>query len=193
VAERLGTRRIRVFSYYPPAGTPQSGYGAFVEEAARRLAKLAERAKSGGFLLLLENEKDIVGDTIARCAALLQAVQSDALRFLWDPANFVQVGEARPTSDGWDMLRPHLAYVHIKDARLTDGAVVSPGEGDGQVTELLAALVAQGYLGFLSLEPHLVVAGQSGGFTGQTGMRHAASSLRSLMAATGCVERVLAA
>lgn len=188
VAERLGTRRIRIFSYYPPAGTPQSDYGSFTEEAAARLGRLAEKASAAGFLLLLENEKDIVGDTIERCAALMHQVAGDSLRFLWDPANFVQVGEAHPTTDGWASLSPYLSYVHIKDARFPDGAVVAAGEGDGEVGQLLHALVACGYQGFLSLEPHLVVAGRAGGFTGETGMRHAVASLRRVMGEVGCAE-----
>jgi len=188
VAERLGTRRLRIFSYYPPPGTPQAEYGSFVEEAAARLGRLADKAAAAGFLLLLENEKDIVGDTIERCVALMHQVAGASLRFLWDPANFVQVGEAHPTTNGWDRLSGYLSYVHIKDAAFADGAVCAAGEGDGEVRELLRKLVACGYQGFLSLEPHLVVAGKAGGFTGETGMRHAAASLRSLMAETGCIE-----
>ena len=34
LAERVGTRLIRVFSFYPPKGTPETGYGAFLVEAA---------------------------------------------------------------------------------------------------------------------------------------------------------------
>jgi sugar phosphate isomerase/epimerase len=191
VAGRLGTHRIRIFSFYPPPGTPQSAYGGFVEEAATRLARLAHKASSAGVLLLLENEKDIVGDTIERSAALLRSAAGPSLRFLWDPANFVQVGEAHPTTDGWDLLGPYLSYVHIKDARFPDGAVVAAGEGDGEVRKLLVTLEASGYRGFLSLEPHLLVAGQAGGFTGETGMRHAAASLRRLMSETRCLESAL--
>ena len=78
--------------------------------------------------------------------------------------------------------------VQVKDARFVDGVVLAAGEGGAEVQQLLSTLRESGYQGFLSLEPHLAVAGHAGGFTGDSGMRHAAASLRHLMAETGCVE-----
>ena len=62
------------------------------------------------------------------------------------------------------------------------------GGGDGQVRELLENLRDVGYIGFLALEPHLLIAGQSGGFSGAEGMKMAADALRGLMAEVGCLE-----
>jgi len=187
-AERLGTRRIRIFSFYPPDTSTNAHYGDYVELAATRLARLAEMARRDGFELLLENEKGIVGDTPERCQALLAHAGSTALRFLWDPANFVQVGVTAPMTQGWPLLKDKIGYVHIKDARATDGGVTPAGEGDGQVAELLGALRDAGYHGFLSLEPHLAIAGHSSGFSGTEGMARAASALRTLMAEADCIE-----
>jgi hypothetical protein len=61
---------------------------------------------------------------------------------------------------------------------------------DGQVQELLAALAAAGYQGVLALEPHLAIAGRSGGFSGVEGMTIAVKALRKLMSETGCQEIV---
>lgn len=188
IAERLGTNIIRVFSFYPPDTSSNERYDEYVDESAARLSKLAAVAQERGFLLLLENEKEIVGDTVARCHALLQAVESSALRFVWDPANFVQVGEARITQEGWPLLGDYVAYVHVKDAVLSDGSVRPAGEGDGQVPELLTKLRESGYEGILSLEPHLTIAGHSSGFSGGEGMGRAVKALRRVMADTGCQE-----
>ena len=187
-AQQLGTRRIRVFSFYPPDTSTNAHYDEYIDLAATRLARLAEMARRDGFELLLENEKGIVGDTAERCQALLSRARSSALRFLWDPANFVQVDVAEPMTQGWPLLGDEIGYVHIKDARVADGAVTPAGEGDGQVAELLAALRDAGYRGFLSLEPHLAVAGHSSGFSGAEGMARAAGALRTLMAEAGCIE-----
>jgi sugar phosphate isomerase/epimerase len=48
-------------------------------------------------------------------------------------------------------------YVHIKDARIVDGAEVYTycGEGDGRVKEIVGDLLAHGYDGGFSIEPHL--------------------------------------
>lgn len=188
IGEKLGTRRVRIFSFYPPDTSTNARYDEYVDEAAARLARLAERAGSAGFVLLLENEKGIVGDTIARCHALVSKVNNPHLRFLWDPANFVQVGEERVTERGWGTLSPYLGYVHIKDAQLADGKVRAAGEGDGQIPELLTRLKEAGYEGVLALEPHLAVAGHSSGFSGADGMAYAVRALRKVMAEVGCSE-----
>jgi sugar phosphate isomerase/epimerase len=115
--------------------------------------------------LLHENEKGIYGDTPARCLDIVESVGSHRLRLAWDAANFVQCG-FRPYADGYRMLRPYLEYIQIKDALLDTGRVVPAGAGDGQVRETIAALHADGYDGFFSLEPDLAEASNVGGFSG---------------------------
>ena len=181
IGDALGTRRVRIFSFYPPDTSSNAHYDQWVEESVSRLARLAEMAARRGFVLLLENEKAIVGDTIRRCHAIVSAIDIPHLRFLWDPANFVQVSESEPTERGWPLLGPYVAYVHIKDALVANGSVRAAGEGDGQIPELLDRLRRTGYRGFLSLEPHLAVAGHSSGFSGPAGMAYAAGRLRSLL------------
>ena len=188
IAEAVGTRYVRIFSFYPPDTSSNARYDDYVEEAVARLTRLAGLAQREGFYLTLENEKGIVGDTIARCQALLAGVNNPHLVFAWDPANFVQVGEARVTERGWPLLGRYVGYVHIKDAVLADGSVRPAGEGDGQVGELLAKLKEAGYQGFLALEPHLTIAGHSSGFSGPDGLARAVEALRRLMARYGCEE-----
>lgn len=188
IGRALGTRRIRIFSFYPPDISTNAHYDQHLPETIDRLGALARQAEQEDVLLLLENEKDIVTDTPERCAAVLKAIDSPYLRFAWDPANFVQVGVAQPFSRGWDLLKPYIGYVHIKDAMLATGAVRPAGEGEGQVRELLLALKEMNYRGVLALEPHLKIAGHSGGYSGAEGMTVAAAALRKLMAETGCQE-----
>jgi sugar phosphate isomerase/epimerase len=189
VAEALGTRRVRIFSFFPPARHNNLNYDNYLQEAISRLAQLTKMAQREGFQLVLENERDIVGDTVERCHAILSAIDNPHLRFLWDPGNFILVGEAEPTERGWPLLGQYTAYVHIKDAVLADSAIRPAGEGDGQVGKLLAHLRDSGYQGYLALEPHLATAGHSGGFSGASGMALAAETLRQLMMSHGCPER----
>ena len=56
------------------------------------------------------------------------------------------------------------------------------GQGDGQIPALLRVARQDGYAGYLSLEPHLAVAGKAGGFSGATLFGEAASALRSILA-----------
>ena len=188
IAKALGTRVIRIFSFYPPDTSSNAHYDQHLPETIERLQKMAEHAQQAGFYLMLENEKGIVGDTVARCKAIFEAIDNPHMRLAWDPANFVQVSEANLTDRGWPILGQYVGYVHIKDAVLADGSVRPAGEGDGQVGELLDQLKAAGYQGFLALEPHLKVAGHSSGFSGAGGMATAVEALRKLMTAHGCTE-----
>ncbi|HET7018292.1 MAG TPA: sugar phosphate isomerase/epimerase family protein [Streptosporangiaceae bacterium] len=178
VAHELGTSLVRVFSFFIPAGEPPERYR---QQVIDRLAALTEIAEANSLVLAHENEKLIYGDTPQRCADLITAVGSPALRATFDAANFVQCG-VRPHTEGFDLLRPHLEYVQIKDAIAATGQVVPAGKGDGEVRETLAALASEGFDGYLSLEPHLAAAGQFGGYSGPDGFRTAARALKDLLA-----------
>ncbi len=184
IAHRLGAKNIRIFSFYPQAAVSQAAMQTSIE----RLQTLVSIAADMDLQLLLENEKALVGDTPERCLKLLQSVDSPRLKFIWDPANFVQCGAAEQVDQWWDALQPYTAYVHIKDARLSDAAITLAGEGDGQVKALLERLRASGYDGVLSLEPHLVEARRSSGFSGADGMEIALKALRKLMDEVGIEE-----
>ncbi|MBZ0291831.1 MAG: sugar phosphate isomerase/epimerase [Anaerolineae bacterium] len=181
VADQLGTKNIRIFSFYPPDTSTNAHYDQYVDEAADRLRQMVAAAE--GFNLLLENEKEIVTDTPERCYAVLSQVEG--LGFIWDPANFVQCGVADQIDLYWDNLSPFIQYIHIKDALLEGGKVTVAGAGDGQVKKLLTQLRDTGYDGVLALEPHLVVAGHSSGFSGVDGITQAVGALRGLLEEIG--------
>ncbi len=183
-AHQLGTRNIRLFSFYPEGETD----AAALQQAIERLGALTQIAAEADLNLLLENEKGVVGDLPERCLQLMRALDSPHFRFIWDPANFVQCGADRQVDQWWGALSPHIGYIHIKDARLADKSVTVAGEGDGQLPELLARLRDNGYDGALSLEPHLLEARHSSGFSGAEGMAQAVGALRELMTAAGIEE-----
>ncbi|MCY3904000.1 MAG: sugar phosphate isomerase/epimerase [Caldilineaceae bacterium] len=187
IGRQLGTANIRIFSFHPPGDSATVDYDSYLDSAIDRIGRLVAVAEEEDVTLLLENEKGIVGDTLDRCVKLVEALQSEHLVFLWDPANFVQVGAARLTERGWPLLRERVGYVHIKDCTL-DGTVKAAGEGDGQVPELLTELVRCGYKGMLALEPHLAMAGHSSGFSGPDGMAYAVETLRMVMRDVGAEE-----
>ncbi|MBQ8397150.1 MAG: sugar phosphate isomerase/epimerase [Clostridia bacterium] len=145
-ADITGATRIRLFSFYEAEGD-----GAF-DAVCERLDRFVEAAQGSGVVLCHENEKGIYGDIASRCLAIHQALP--ALRAVYDPANFVQCKQ--DTAEAWEMLAPYVDYMHIKDARWSDGVVVPPGKGDGQLAYLLKQYAAQGGE-VLTLEPHLKV------------------------------------
>lgn len=150
IAKKLGARYIRVFSFYIPEGEEPETYR---DEVMRRMKAMCALAEREDIVLLHENEKGIYGDIAPRCADILKTVNSERLRAVFDPANFVQCGQ-KTFPDAFDMLAPYVEYMHIKDA-LADGSVVPAGMGEGGVSDILKALADRNYTGFLSLEPHL--------------------------------------
>ena len=177
IAGELGTALVRVFSFYIPAGQPPQRYRAQVID---RMGALARVAEEHAVLLAHENEKEIYGDVPERCADLITSVGSPALRATFDAANFVQCG-VRPFTEAYPLIRPHLVYLQVKDARFADGEVTPAGEGDGEIRETLRALHDSGFAGYMSLEPHLDLAGRQGGFSGPGKFRQAAQALKRLL------------
>jgi len=155
-AHILGTSYVRVFSFYHEKDTEWTKEER--AEVFRRLKIMVEYAKEQDIILLHENEKDIYGDTADRCLELMNEFYGPNFKAIFDPANFVQCGE--DTKKAYELLKPYIAYMHIKDAMLEDESIVPAGYGDGNVECILKDLFDSGYDGYLSLEPHL------GNFTG---------------------------
>jgi len=150
LAHVFKTRYIRIFSFYVPAGDEEK----YTDVVIERLSKFAELAKDEGIVLLHENEKEIYGSNAFLCRKILSTINSPNLRATFDPANFVQCNvEVFPHA--FDLLKDYIEYVHIKDARFSDGSVTVAGEGDGKLKEVIEELKKMNYNGFLSIEPHL--------------------------------------
>jgi 3-dehydroshikimate dehydratase len=178
VANRMETPYIRMFSFYI------NDLDRDRDEVMRRMQAMVDMAAEGGVTMLHENESAIYGELPERCLDLHQTVEGDNLRATFDPANFVVAG-VRPYDDAYPLLEPYITYFHIKDAVRSERRVVPAGKGDGQIRELMAAAKRSGYDGFLSLEPHLQVAGRSSGFTGPELFGTAVRALREILDEVG--------
>lgn len=178
MAEYFNAPFIRVFSYYPAGGEGKGDIATHRDEVIRRFQEKVEYIKDRAVAMVHENEKGIYGDIGSRCEDLMRAVNHPKLRTAFDFANFVQCKE-NPL-DNWPLLKPYTQHIHIKDARMSDGRVVPAGEGDGKLPEILKDAWESGYRGFLSLEPHLKVAGHSHGETGEDLFKVAADALKTV-------------
>lgn len=156
VAEMLGTRNIRVFSFWRKSDPTDAVYERIVEAFAQPLQK----AEKEGFRLLLENEHACFLGTGEETARVLNRIQSPALGLVWDPGNAFCAGETA-FPDGYRHVRGKIDHIHIKDAiRHNDGKVefVRVGTGSIGFQEHIDALKADGYNGLLSLETHYALA-----------------------------------
>jgi 3-dehydroshikimate dehydratase len=183
LAEFFNAPFIRVFSYYPAGGEGKGPLDPHRDEVIRRFQQKIEYLGNRPITLAHENEKGIFGDIGRRCQDLMKSINSPKLRSAFDFANFVQVGD-RPR-DNWPLLKPYTAHIHIKDAQMNGGKVVPAGEGDGDIESILADGYTSGYRGFLSLEPHLKVAGHSHGETGPALFKVAVDALRAVCKRAG--------
>ena len=148
----LGTKLMRVFSFYIPAGKDPAD---FRDEVLRRLTAMLDAAVAAGVRLAHENEKGIYGDIGDRCLDLREAL-GDRLGVIFDPANFIQCGQK--VDEGYALLKDRITYFHVKDAIMETGAVVPAGKGDGCVAAVLRdAHASMDGKVFLTLEPHLTV------------------------------------
>lgn len=180
VAQTLDASYIRIFSFYPPHDDHPRRHR---DEVLRRLEALTRRTPPG-VVLCLENEGSVYGDVPERCLDLLESIGSPRLRLAWDGANFVPSG-VRPFSDGYAMLRRHIAYVQVKDISRATGAFCLPGDGDTEWPETVRALHADGFDGFFSIEPHLMAATPHGGFSGPTLFVRCARAFTDLLTSEG--------
>lgn len=144
LAEILGAKHIRIFSFY----VPQENAENYLEEVMSRLEKFQFVARGSGVLLCHENEKEIYGDIAERCVEIHKNFPE--IKAVFDPANFIQCGQ--DTKLAWEVLAPYVEYIHIKDA-FADGSVVPAGNGVGNLPYIL-----KNYCGkVLTVEPHLSV------------------------------------
>ena len=148
-AKILGTKNIRMFSFFIPEGK----YASYRDEVIRRLSVMLEEAKKEGITLCHENEADIYGQNVAEVKDLLESLPE--LKGIFDPANYLLTNNS-PVA-GFDVTLPHLEYIHIKDALEYEKMIVPAGEGEGLIGE--AIVKANDYFEdktiFLTLEPHL--------------------------------------
>jgi len=175
---------IRMFSYYAPEGKDINDYR---DDVLERMARKVEVVKDVDVTMVHENEAHIYGHTAQNCADMVEAINSPKFKLVYDPANFVW-GEkdTKNVETCWPIMKPHVVHIHIKDWKLGAADVGSvPGEGDGQIKELLAELAAMNYDGCMTMEPHLQSGGQFGGSTGPELFSRAIAAVREMASDVG--------
>jgi len=179
LAQFFETPFIRMFSYYAPQGRDIDDYR---DQVMERMAAKVQVVEGTDVTMVHENEAHIYGHTAENCADLVETIGSDRLRLAYDPANFVW-GEkiTNNVEVCWPVMKRYVVHIHIKDWKLGSADIGSlPGQGDGQIKELLAALAAVNYDGCMTMEPHLKTGGQFGGSTGPELFSKAIAAVREL-------------
>ncbi|MBO5985569.1 MAG: sugar phosphate isomerase/epimerase [Lachnospiraceae bacterium] len=167
IAHMMDAHNIRMFSFYVPNTSLE-----IKEQVFERLGMFSDYAKNNGVCLLHENEKGIYGEKAKECKEIMDVFGGEHFKAIFDFANFVQAEQ--DTLEAYELLKNHIAYVHVKDAIWGSGKVVPAGYGDGNLGEILQRMFDKGFNGFLSLEPHLF------DFDGFAGLERGRSNLPTL-------------
>lgn len=165
--QRLGIGMIRIMSYQIPVELyPRNE--EFFPETVKRLKRIVAMAADAGVLCVHENCAGWGGLSWQHSLRLLEAVDSPALKLVYDTGNPVFHHDVRGTApygrqDAWEFyrqVRDHIAYIHIKDGYVDDqgkDVFTFCGEGKATVREILRDLFSRGYDGGISIEPHLAM------------------------------------
>lgn len=173
IAERLGCSRIRVFSFYCKEGSILDHR----DEVFNRLQNMASIAAEHGMVLLHENESNIYGQHSKECAEIAAHIRGDGFGLVFDPANYSIAGE--DSLDSETIMHPYIKYMHVKDYAGYDLAMSIPGEGVSHIPEIFDRL--RGLDMFISMEPHLDMAGQFGGATSPDKYSMAVDSVKGIL------------
>jgi L-ribulose-5-phosphate 3-epimerase len=151
IAQRMGARIVRVFSYWRTV-RPEECFDRVVAS----LRALAEQAAKRDLIVGLENEQACNIATAEETARVLAAIDHPNLQVVWDPCNSLVSGE-NPFPEGYRRLPvERIVHVHAKDCFVNghQPAFGPLGECGIDWKGQIAALATDGYKGYISLETH---------------------------------------
>jgi sugar phosphate isomerase/epimerase len=162
---KAGVRHLRIMSYKIDGPVP---LGHELESVViANIRKITEIAADNDIVCLHENCLSWGGQSHLHSLRLLEAVDSPALRLVFDTGNPVSMLDVRGEQPYgyqnpyhfFDQVRDYVDYIHIKDAVIDNGEVryVFPGEGDAMVGEILDSLAEHETVLPISIEPHIAV------------------------------------
>ena len=163
--QNAGVRYIRIMSYQ--VAEPDL-IGSTMESAViNSIKQIVEIAEDSGVVCLHENCLTWGGQSHLHSLRLLDAIDSPALRLVFDTGNPVSMKDVRGSEPYqyqdpylfFEQVEEYVDYIHIKDAVVENEAVhyVFPGQGRGRVREIMKR-VSETRPGLpISIEPHVAV------------------------------------
>ena len=166
---RLGTKLIRGMSFKGVSGLYENKLSCdselekIVFEKVKRIAEICE---DGGVVYGLENCGDYTNHSWQHARKLYSTINSPSLKMIFDMGNLVGAidrtsSDTNKVIDIWDYytnIKDLIHHVHIKDSYMNEeGKKVHtfPGEGNALVEKIVKDLLASGYNGCFSIEPHM--------------------------------------
>ena len=160
VAQALGTNLVRIFSFRKEmvlfGAEPVISEGAWTT-LLNRLEEPLRIADAAGITLVIETaiSGNVTSAHLAR--KLIDELDAPHLKVLWDPCSSLYCTEI-PYPNGYEIIREHIAHVHLKDgvvnlpAATFDFCAMRQGQMDPYYNDIVDALKRDGYDGAISLE-----------------------------------------
>ena len=160
VAQALSTNLVRIFSFRKEMVL--FGAEPVISEDAwttllNRLEEPLRIADAAGVTLVIETaiSGNVTSAHLAR--KLIDELDAPHLKVLWDPCSSLYCTEI-PYPNGYEIIREHIAHVHLKDgvvnlpAATFDFCAMRQGQMDPYYNDIVDALKRDGYDGAISLE-----------------------------------------
>ncbi len=118
------------------------------------LREVCRMGRAYGIRILLENEGDGPLSTEPGLSELLRSLGPESAGWILDPLGFVRQ-RLHPFFQVFytSKLKNDVALLRIRDGRFEDGAGTLPGQGDGEIKELVSILLAHSFRGPFSFSP----------------------------------------
>ena len=178
--QRLGTKLIRIMSF--ARLDDREPDDQMEDERFRRVRTLTQMFLDAGIQPVHENCMNYGGMGWPFTLRLLENVPG--LKLVYDTGNPVFTDDKAkpkpyPKQSSWEFyshVRDFIAYVHIKDGVFDHATGKTtytwPGEGDGDVVRIVEDLIARGYDGGFSMEPHMALVFHDANVTAQAQAMH---------------------
>lgn len=163
--QRLGTKLVRIMSY--AIIKDRKPDDQMEQERFERLKTIVKIFADAGITTVHENCQNYGGMSWRHTLRLIENVPG--LKLVFDTGNPIftfdySKPEPYPRQSSWEFynnVKQYIAYVHIKDGvwdkQTEQMKYTFPGEGDGSIREIVKDLLAGGYDGGISIEPHMSV------------------------------------
>lgn len=168
--KKLGTKMIRGMSFFIPKNEHPDNPD-LENSIIKKLKVLVSMCEQEDIIYLHENCMNYFSQSYEHMKRLIESIDSPYFKVVFDTGNPVftdnRIGDPpykkQNTWEVYQILKQKIHYVHIKDGifikdtenYFPEVEYTFPGEGNGQVKKVLKDLIANGYEGGISIEPHM--------------------------------------
>lgn len=160
VGEKLGVNIVRGFTFWK-----KGGFDEYLPKILDRYGVAAGLAERLGVFIAIEHDPSLFAPNAAKLRRVIEGIGAKNVGAIWDPGNDIYDPEGElPFPFGYEIIKPYISHVHLKDAVVVNGKPegVLLGSGSVGVKAQLDALVADGYERWVVLETHYRVSHEIG-------------------------------